>query len=119
RLLPRLGRAVGLPEDLARPLRATGARRHAVALGRAPAYRLGAQREDAGRSSQAPRAVQARWRRAEDQLPVPDAARRWRRADSFRRSTEMLRRRRLKAEDDEGLHPRGGWLPSLPDRQPE
>ena len=54
RLLPRLGRAVGLPENLARPLRAAGAGRYAVAFGRAPAHRLGAQRENPGRSSQAP-----------------------------------------------------------------
>ena len=33
-LLHRLGRAVGLPEDLARPLRAAVARRYAVAVGR-------------------------------------------------------------------------------------
>ena len=35
------------------------------------------------------------------------------------RSAEMLRRRRLEAEDDEGLHARGRRLPPLPDRQPE
>ncbi len=52
-------------------------------------------------------------------LPVPDAARRRRRADSVERSAEMLRRRRLEAEDDESLHARGRRLPPLPDRQPE
>src|SRR5215510_8812216 len=31
----------------------------------------------------------------------------------------MLRRRRLEAKDDEGLHPRGRRPPPLPDRQPE
>ena len=35
------------------------------------------------------------------------------------RGAEMFRRRRLQAEDDEDLHPRGGRLPPLPDRQPE
>src|SRR5262249_18204714 len=62
---------------------------------------------------------QARRRRSEDQLSVPAAAWRWRRADPLERSAEMLRRRRLEAENDEGLHTRGRRLPPLPDRQPE
>ena len=35
------------------------------------------------------------------------------------RGAEVLRRGRLEAEDDEGLHARGRRLPPLPDRQPE
>ena len=53
RLLHRLGRAVGLPEDMGGPLRAPGQGRHAVAVGRRPAHLLGAQRQDAARGAQA------------------------------------------------------------------
>ena len=77
------------------------------------------ERQVAGRGAQAARAVQARRRRAEDHLPVPDAARRGRRADSAGRGAEVLRRGRLEAEDAEGVHARGRRLPPLPDRQPD
>ena len=42
RLLHRLGRAMGLPENLARPVRTPSESRYAVALGRLAAYFLGA-----------------------------------------------------------------------------
>ena len=54
---------------------------YAVAFGRGPTHLMGAQCRIAGRGDQAPGAVQARRRGAEDHLPVPDAARRGRRAD--------------------------------------
>src|SRR5665647_3120939 len=110
---------MGLPENLARPFRAPGARRYAVALGRLPAYRLGLERGVARRRAQAPGTVQARRRGAENHLPVPDAARRGRRADSVAGGAKMLRRRRLETKDFEDIHPRRGWLSPLPDRQPE
>ena len=106
-------------KDMARPLRAPRQGRYAVAVGRRAAHFLGAQRQDAGRGAQSARTVQARRRGAENNLPVPDAARRGRRANPAARGAQMLRRRRLKAEDLQALHARGRRLSPLPDRQPE
>src|SRR4249919_3247884 len=119
RLLHRLGRAVGLRENLAPALRAPAALRYPGAVGRLAAYSVGGQCNLPGGGAQAARAVQARWRGAENRLPVRDAAWRRGRTDSPGRSAEVLRRGRLETEDDEGLHARGRRLPPLPDRQPE
>ena len=54
RLLPRVGRAVGLPEDLATTASLARARRHAVAVGGSGAHRCGSSTSTSRKRPEAP-----------------------------------------------------------------
>ena len=77
-------------DDLEAALRAARFRHGAVAVGAARASDVGVRRQQPRRGDEEARRLPARRHRAEDEVPVPAAARRGRRADSAGDRGEML-----------------------------
>src|ERR1700683_1113459 len=74
---------------------------------------MGTRRSRSRCGDEKTRGVPPRPHRAEDDLPVPLAARRGRRADSARDRRKMFRCRRLQTEGAESVLARGRRLPPL------